>query len=54
MPKYIEYNISQLRPYINWLYFYFAWGLSGKPQEEKDKLKAEKVNHQFNVMSCKT
>lgn len=41
MPKYIEYNISQLRPYINWLYFYFAWGLSGKPQAEKDKLKAE-------------
>lgn len=41
MPKYIEYNISQLRPYINWLYFYFAWGLSGKPQEEKDKLRAE-------------
>ena len=41
MPKYIEYNISQLRPYINWLYFNFAWGLSGKPQEEKDKLKAE-------------
>lgn len=41
MPKYIEYNISQLRPYINWLYFYFAWGLSGKPQEEKYKLKAE-------------
>ncbi len=41
MPKYIEYNISQLRPYINWLYFYFAWGLAGKPQEEKDKLKAE-------------
>ena len=41
MPKYIEYNISQLRPYINWIYFYFAWGLSGKLQEEKDKLKAE-------------
>ena len=41
MPKYIEYNISQLRPYINWLYFYFAWGLSGKPQAVKDKLKAE-------------
>ena len=41
MPKYIDYNISQLRPYINWLYFYFAWGLSGKPQEEKDKLRAE-------------
>ena len=41
MPKYIEYNISELTPYINWLYFYFAWGLSGKPQEEKDKLKAE-------------
>lgn len=34
----IDYHISQLRPYINWLYFYHAWGLAGKPQAEKDRM----------------
>lgn len=37
----IDFNIAQLRPYINWLYFYHAWGLAGKPQSEKDKLLSE-------------
>lgn len=37
----IDFNIAQLRPYINWLYFYHAWGLAGKPQFEKDKLLGE-------------
>lgn len=41
MLQYTDYNISTLRPYINWLYFYFAWGLSGKPQEAKDRMRAE-------------
>lgn len=35
------YSISEIRPYINWLYLYHAWGLSGKPKEEKDKLRAD-------------
>lgn len=35
------YNISELTPYINWLYFYHAWGLSGKPREDKEKMKQE-------------
>lgn len=35
------YNISELTPYINWLYFYHAWGLSGKPRENKEKMKQE-------------
>ena len=35
------YNISELIPYINWLYFYHAWGLSGKPREDKEKMKQE-------------
>ena len=30
----IVYNISEIEPYINWLYFHNAWGLSGKPREE--------------------
>lgn len=35
------YDIAALEPYINWLYFYHAWGLSGKPKEEKQKLRQE-------------
>ena len=36
-----QYRISELVPYINWLYFYHAWGLSGKPREDKEKMKQE-------------
>ena len=39
MLKRIDYHIDQLRPYINWLYFFHAWGLSGKPQAEKDRMR---------------
>lgn len=37
----ITYGISDIEPYINWLYFYHAWGLSGKPQSEKDRMRRE-------------
>ena len=35
------YSISELIPFINWLYFYHAWGLSGKPKADKEKMKQE-------------
>ena len=35
------YSISELTPFINWLYFYHAWGLSGKTREDKEKMKQE-------------
>ena len=35
------YRISELIPFINWLYFYHAWGLSGKPKADKEKMKQE-------------
>ena len=35
------YRISELLPFINWLYFYHAWGLSGKPKADKEKIKQE-------------
>ena len=35
------YRISGLIPFINWLYFYHAWGLSGKPKADKEKIKQE-------------
>ena len=33
--KTLEYSIADVVPYINGIYFFHAWGLSGKPQQEK-------------------
>ena len=37
----LTYQIRDVIPYINWVYFYHAWGLSGKPEKEKLKLRNE-------------
>ena len=37
----LTYTISQVQPLINWLYFYHAWGLSGKPQAHQQQLRRE-------------
>jgi cobalamin-dependent methionine synthase I len=37
----ITYQISEVAPYINWAYFYHAWGMSGQPESEKAKLRQE-------------
>lgn len=37
----LHYDISDIEPYINWIYFYHAWGLNGKPQGEKQKMRDE-------------
>ena len=37
----ITYQISEIAPYINWAYFYHVWGMSGKPESEKEKLRQE-------------
>ena len=39
-----QYRISELVPYINWLYFYHAWGLSGKPRCDKEKMRQEALD----------
>ena len=46
----ITYQISEVAPYINWAYFYHAWGMSGKPESEKVKLRqeAEEALHQID------
>lgn len=41
MRKVLTYDIADMVPYINWLYFFHAWGLSGKPAGEKEKMKQE-------------
>ena len=35
----ITYDISELRPYINWPYFFFAWQV--KEPSERDRLQQE-------------
>ena len=35
----LTYNISELIPYINWPYFFFAWQV--KEEVEKDRLRQE-------------
>lgn len=44
MRKVLSYDISEVVPYINWLYFFHAWGLSGKPSEDKMKMKLEALS----------
>ena len=39
-----QYRISELVPYINWLYFYHTWGLSGKPRCDKEKMQQEALD----------
>lgn len=39
--KVLTYDISEVVPYINWLYFYHVWGLNGKPETEKERMRNE-------------
>lgn len=40
-PQVLTYDIDEVVPFINWLYFYHAWGMSGKPLAEKQRLRGE-------------
>ena len=44
MRETLTYTISELADYINWAYFYHAWGLTGKPEEERVRLRTEGVS----------
>lgn len=65
-----SYALSDVLPYINWIYFYYAWGLTGqkaqipegKAQKEKLKTEAfemiERLDKQFqthvHILLCET
>lgn len=34
----ITYDIEDIRPFVNWIYFDYAWGINGKSGEEVDSL----------------
>ena len=40
----IDYDIHQLTPYINWDYFFYAWGMHNKPLGERQKLQEEAMS----------
>lgn len=40
----LTYDIRDVEPYINWIYFDFAWGVSGKHSDEKEKLRRDADN----------
>lgn len=37
----LDYDINDIRPFINWIYFDHAWSMNGKKGEERDKLHAD-------------
>lgn len=41
MTREITYRVHDVTPYINWIYFFHAWQMSGKPAREKRELYME-------------
>ena len=39
--KIITYNISDVSPYINWAYFFYAWLMNGKAKDAQQELRNE-------------
>ena len=39
--KIITYNISEIVPYINWAYFFYAWSMNGKAKDPQQELRSE-------------
>lgn len=43
MRKVITYNIGELVPYINWIYFHFAWQIHDRKEQERMRAEAERT-----------
>ena len=39
--KIITYHISEIVPYINWAYFFYAWSMNGKAKDAQLELRSE-------------
>lgn len=42
-PKRVTYSISQLVPYINWIYFFYAWQMTDKAEQQRLRAEAEQL-----------
>lgn len=48
MRKIVTYDIAELTPYINWPYFYYAWQVKGRAQQEAIRSEAEATLRQID------
>ena len=46
------YDISQLRPYINWPYFFFAWQVKDPSEKERLRQEAEALHQLALFLLC--
>lgn len=37
----LDYSIDDVLPYVNWIYFFHAWGSNGQSRQDKDGLRHE-------------
>lgn len=45
-----DYRIPELVPYVNWSYFYFAWGVkAGQPEAREIRAEAERMMHHLSL-----
>ena len=42
--KIVTYNISEVAPYINWAFFFYAWSMNGKAKDAQQELRNEAEN----------
>ncbi len=42
--KIVTYNISEIAPYINWAFFFYAWSMNGKAKDAQQELRNEAEN----------
>ncbi len=54
----LDYDIQEVAPYINWDYFFYAWGMHGKPETERESLRQEaeatleKLQGRYHTHAC--
>lgn len=45
-----QYRIPELMPYVNWSYFYFAWGVKAEQPEAREvRAEAERMMHHLSL-----
>lgn len=37
----LSYSVHDIEPYINWIYFFHAWSMNGKPEEARENLRRD-------------
>lgn len=51
MREIVHYTVTEVEPYVNWLYFYHAWQMGGKPETDRESLRrdADAMLHEWGT-----